>query len=259
MDISQVKEKILESIPGILSTTNLGTKKYKHVQSWDLVEAFSKIGYEVLSWDMQKSKRNGSHAPHMIEMVLTSTQYKIKNEIIHPQIVILNSYNAKQALRIKFGIFYSQGHKMSLLIGDALEGSRIVHMGEKVDKLVQDIHEDITRRMTELNYETYLKPLSNEEKVSLTKSLLKTRFNTKADSISVSEMLTPISTDDQITTAWDVYQTVVERILRGLYIINRRNEDGYKFSSQMQGKATKKFTVSGYWQGKLLDTLKKSL
>lgn len=256
MDLQTIKGKIETSCPGILSDDNLGTKKYKHIQSWEVVESFHRLGYEVVSWDMQRSKRNGKHAPHIVEMVSKKEKFFIGNDMVHPQVIILNSYNAKQALRIKFGIFYSQSHKMSLTVGDALEGTRIVHMGSKVDELVNDIHEDISKRMTSLKYENYMKPLTDEERKNLCKKILAVRFGSKSSGVSVEAMLQPINEGDVVVTAWDCYQLVTERLLRGLYIINRTTENGYKHVGPKQGTQIKKFTVSGYWQEKLLKVLK---
>lgn len=260
MKLNEAMEQIKESMPGILSDTNMGTKKYHHVQTWDLVEAFSKLGYEISRWDMQVSKKNGKHAPHMVEMVLKSKKFQIGKDMVCPQVIILNSYNAKQALRIKFGIFYAHSSKMALTICNALEGTRIVHMGEKVDKLVEDIHNDISVRMTDLDYKTYLKKLNNQEKLDLVNGLLETRFGKKSKNVDATMFLKPIYDDNDVpATAWEVYQLCTERILKGLYVIYRTKDDGYKHETAMSGKQCKKFTVSEMHQKKLMEKLNQML
>jgi hypothetical protein len=117
------------------------SEKYQTVETSDLLLRLQEAFAEDL--DFHKAKvMKGSGTRHAINIPIGS-ETTMRGDIIHPNITLINSYNAECALKILVG-FQRLVCMNGMTIGEEMYSERIVHrVGDKIDNFLSTFEEQV--------------------------------------------------------------------------------------------------------------------
>jgi len=210
------------------------TKRFKFVSTKDVIEDVTKLGWTPVSAKQRKNKDvNPLYAQHMVEFRIDHPiAISHKDDLIYPQISLVNAHNGKSSFRFYAGLFRlvcSNGLVVPVQVGgESLgDGFRIRHdsydikeVKSTIEKLVKGIQKSM-KPIYALNERT----LTDKEKRNLAKRGLSIRNEIKSSDLreflnsipdeTVDSILTPKRGMDTGNNAWRVFNTVQESLVGG--------------------------------------------
>lgn len=199
-----VKEVVKEELGNVSS-------KYTKISTNQLCAALEKEGF-VLSKIQQGKSHTGTHVVRMQH----SQEINLNGDICKPEIVIINSFDAKSSFKVKLGVFRyicSNG----LTIGTTWGEFKVRHTGT-ADQIAKQITLEFADRIPQI-ISTVEKmqetTLTEEQAVDLAMKAAKSRWEKEFTPAQAKQLLSVARPEDGGYGLWEVYNRVQENILNG--------------------------------------------
>ena len=197
------------------------SKKYKPVPTQDVIEAFSKYGFELRSIEAAGT-RNPEKAFKQKHMVIMSSDMRMIPGM-KSEVVIYNSYDGSQSLRVYVGSFRFVCSN-SMIVGNNLIKPLIVkHVGDSLEEKLNgfiDEYEDLYYKQKEWIEHMQERKMTLDEAYYLAERALNDRHYDKRIEIDVVdplELLVAKRKEDRGDNAWLKYNIIQENIINGYF------------------------------------------
>lgn len=206
--------------------------KYHFLNTLDISEVFVKRNWNLVTCNearVTKRKYLQGYQKHIL--IFENEEYKTSEGNI--QLVIRNSHDGFSALEIFYG-FMRICCSNQLFIKDLGEGRsiKLYHKGTK-DTMRSKLDSTISSVLSGLdllkeNFEMMSnRKLDNHEKISFAKSVLSIRYGVdkaeayiKSDSNLISNILSPLRSEDNRSDAWTIYNIVQEKFTKNEKLVS---------------------------------------
>lgn len=209
-----VKEVVKEELGNVSS-------KYTKISTNELCAALEKEGF-VLSKIQQGKSRTGTHVVRMQH----SQEINLNGDICKPEIVIINSFDAKSSFKVKLGVFRyicSNG----LTIGTTWGEFKVRHIGT-ADQIAKQITLEFADRIPQI-IETVEKmqetTLTEEQAVEFALKAAQTRWEKEFTPEQAKQLLKAARPEDGGFGLWEVFNRVQENVLNGTKVEGVRSSN----------------------------------
>jgi hypothetical protein len=203
----------LSNLEVIGSINNKTSKKYKHVSSFDLIEALSEPLNEAGAY-INSIIYNpfGKSSKHIIDVRLGAVDIMGDKSI--PRLLITNSYKGECALSFKVGL-YRLVCSNGLVVGNDLFKERVIHLESNTNKL-DSIKESaivalnyISERMVGDIEGSVQKPLGLIDRYNVIQGL---NLSKNVRKKIYDKVANPVRPEDSTNTVWALYNIINEAI-----------------------------------------------
>ena len=227
------------------------TNRYSYVPTYELLEAFYKLG-----WLPTHSRQNGSspYSRHMIRLNNEKLGYMdLKSDKVKPQIVLDNSHNGMSPAQVHMGLFRLVCTNGLIIAMPGMYTSvRLRHVGIDMKELkelmivVANQYSKVSSHISEMQ-EFILDEPQKEEFVIKAIAAREPNVFIKEDGtidmqkattiVNPSRILDPIRGEDKKEDLWTVFNVVQERLVKGEF--ERQTMSGRKTSPKGINNATR--------------------
>lgn len=220
------KQDLLSMAPSIFtsSASNKASEKYKHINTEKILDLFESKGFYPVRAHQSRSKdiNNKPYVKHIIRLRHESFFNDYASTEI-PEIVLLNSHNTQNSLRLMLGIFRIACCN-GLIVQDAsYSDHRILHMGyteQKVLDAIQDIHLTASKMQSKIDsYKNTI--LVQSEQKQLAAKALQLKYGDDAKGFDLHDLLNPRRIDDYSSDLWTTFNTIQENLINAKQVYFR--------------------------------------
>jgi len=206
-------------------TTTTGynvSDKYQVISTMDVVEQFSRFGFEIDSIEAAgvRSMEKALHQPHMVKL---TTGDSLFGGEIKPQVIIHNSYDGTKALNIRVGIFRFVCANGIVAGHNLVPALQILHSNRNWGDLINefiDTYEVKYNAQIEHISELKERKMSLDEAYHLAEKALQFRHYDKRienEAVDPLELLIAKRREDRGDSAWTRFNVLQESLINGLY------------------------------------------
>lgn len=220
---------ILISAPAIFAgePVSQASKHYKFIPTLQLIEDFSKLGWEVNRVKQQNSHIDPIHTKHMVILRNESLGLVEGNAI---EIIMVNSHNRTASFNFMVGLFRPISSSWMIVSDKVFDSLRLRHMGaynfEDLRALTQNIVDNIPYLEKKIQSMKGVS-LTYGQKTNFATDAIATRFpeyvsdrgfvdtDSIGKAINIDSFLTPVREEDKSHSLWITYNRVHEKLLKG--------------------------------------------
>jgi len=189
---------------------NLGTEKYKHVKTQDVINHL-KSKMTITDVKVKKSRSTSMFSKHIVEL---RTDTKIGTDSFLT-LILTNSYDGKHALNFRLGV-YRLVCSNGLIAGTDFFRERVLHIGNTYKQLDQVVE---TLPMVAKQLETIINRASSiemnaQDRFKLIYRALRIRGVPSDAQIDFRGVLKPLRVGDTNNDKWSVFNIVQEKLTR---------------------------------------------
>mgnify|MGYP003451282239 CR=1 FL=1 len=208
-----------------LNTSKTMSKRYVQMDTRKLVTALLNLKskgqpvFELRDIQTKKSKGGKPTAGRGIHFVKlrTTIPYELNGELLHPEIVIKNSYDGSCPLIVLLGIFRIACSNGLIVTIKDLGNIKIRHMGTP-EEVAVDVAVGFAknlRRMVEAQEQLASKVLSDEEMIEFAVLAAEIRWKDKFTVEETLQLLEVARPEDEGSNLWAVMNRVQEKLMNG--------------------------------------------
>ena len=198
----------------LTQSENLGTKKYNHIKTENVISFFEKNGWQKIATSSKFGKNGGNKQFHVVIM----ENLKFNNLMGNPRIIIGNSYDCSKSLELRLGFFRTICAN-GLVAGETLYKFNKKHVGNFIlEKLLINEYSKIVAKLNELNSQIQKmsnKILTPKQKFKKAYGIIRQsgyKLNNKV--IDFSHVLKAERKADKGNDAFKVMNVIQEKIMR---------------------------------------------
>jgi hypothetical protein len=226
------QDQIAQLAPAVMSETHKETlsSNYTHIPTKQLIEDMSKLGWGVTDVKQGLTRKgNAEHKKHLVTFRNPDLKIQSKNgdDVVYPQIVLINSHDGKSSFQFRAGLFRLVCSNGLIICTEDFGQMRMRHSGysfSQLQGLINEMVMNIPNTIKTLN-NFKEKELTEEEKVDFAMRAIQIRFRDEEVKVSTEDVLKSIRNEDESNDLWTVFNVVQEKLVRGGFkYVNRKGK-----------------------------------
>ena len=213
---STIKEVVKEELGNV-------SNKYTKISTNQLCAELEKEGFELSKVMTGTGKKSGFHIVRM----KWNQEMEVNGDKMFPEIVIENSFNGKNAFKVKAGIFRLVCTNGLTIAIEEFGEFKIRHTGT-ADKIAKEITMEFAGRIPQI-ISTVQKmqetTLTEEQAISLAMKAAQSRWEKEFTREQAKQLLSVARPEDGGYGLWEVYNRVQENVLNGTKVDGVRLSD----------------------------------
>lgn len=202
------------------------TDAYEFVDTQDVIKELDCYGFVPVKHAITKARNPLAqpYAKHTVAFQREDAEPNANGVI--PQLHMINSYNGSTSLRFEFGMLRLVCSNGLVMRDGKTEGFRMKHdnIHTGIDSVVEQLQNSFYDKQVMIQH-LMLSHMSKDTAIELARRAIVDRFDRELEELDYNKMVTPTRYEDSSPNAWNIFNIIQERIIKGDKTIKYRGSD----------------------------------